>query len=83
MHNRDGAIFALFDGSVLEQLVENCSSLLVGVSRIFCLLEAFFELGDLFLAFRSHNFLEIFGFELVLQLSLRSLALRASFQHAC
>ena len=72
----------MFDGSIFQELVEDGSGLIVGVSRSFCLLEAFFELGDLFLAFRSHNFSEIFGCELVLQLSLRSFAFRASFQHA-
>ena len=80
VHNRDGTIFALFDGSILEQLVENCSSLLVGVGSSFSLLKAFLEFGDLIFAFHSHNFLEVFGFELILHLSLRSLAFRTDFQ---
>ena len=82
VHNRDGSIFALFDGSIFEQLRENGSGLLVGVGSSFRLFEAFLEFGDLLFAFHSHNFLEVFGFELLFHLSLVSLAFRPGFQHS-
>ena len=75
----DGAVGFLLDGSLLEQLRQDCCGLLVVVGRRLGLCQAFFELGDLLFAFFGHRSLQVVDAELVLHLGLSSSAFRPGF----